>query len=67
VVVEGVLKLHRNLMWEVTLPNPTILRLEDEALIAVDVEKTLADAHVGEATSLAPCAQALRLAGIQHA
>ena len=37
----------------------TILLLEDEALIALDVEKTLADAELGKATSVASCAGAL--------
>jgi DNA-binding NarL/FixJ family response regulator len=36
----------------------TILLLEDEALIAMDVEQTLADSRVGEAT--ASCAGAIK-------
>ena len=39
---------------------PNILLLEDEALIAIDVERTLADGQVGQATSLASCAGALK-------
>lgn len=44
----------------VTMQTPTILLLEDEALISMDVEQTLADAQVGEATSLASCAGAMK-------
>jgi DNA-binding response OmpR family regulator len=36
-----------------------ILLLEDEALIAIEVERTLADAQLGPATCLASCAGAL--------
>jgi DNA-binding response OmpR family regulator len=38
----------------------TILLLEDEALIAMDVEQTLADAQIGDATSLTSCAGAMK-------
>ncbi|OWO92291.1 response regulator [Rhizobium esperanzae] len=38
---------------------PAILLLEDEALIAMDVERTLDDAQAGTSTSLASCAAAL--------
>jgi hypothetical protein len=41
------------------MPTATILLLEDEALIAMDVEQTLADAQFGRATSLASCAGAM--------
>jgi DNA-binding response OmpR family regulator len=43
----------------VTMLMPNILLLEDEALIALDVERTLADAQIGQATSFASCAGAL--------
>jgi len=39
---------------------PNILLLEDEALIALDVERTLADAQIGQSTSFASCAGALK-------
>jgi DNA-binding response OmpR family regulator len=38
---------------------PNILLLEDEALIALDVERTFADAEIGQTTSFASCVGAL--------
>ena len=39
---------------------PNILLLEDEAFIALDVEKTLNDMTAGSVTSIASCAGALK-------
>jgi DNA-binding response OmpR family regulator len=41
------------------MQTPNILLLEDEAVIAMDVEQTLFKAGLGPATSLASCASAL--------
>lgn len=49
--------LAENMM--VTISHPTILLLEDEALIAVDLEKILGDAQAGRVVTLASCAAAL--------
>ncbi len=38
---------------------PTIILLEDEALISIDVETTLADIKAGSVISIASCAEAL--------
>ncbi len=43
----------------VTISHPTILLLEDEALIAVDIEKILGDAQAGRVVTLASCVAAL--------
>ncbi|MVA37749.1 response regulator [Agrobacterium vitis] len=39
---------------------PNILLLEDEALIAMDVEKILTDINAGSVTNIASCADALK-------
>jgi DNA-binding response OmpR family regulator len=42
-----------------TLPSPEVLILEDEALIALDLENMLLDAQAGQLTVLTSCAAAM--------
>jgi two-component SAPR family response regulator len=55
-----IIRIFENKTRVVSMHTPNILILEDEALIALDVETTLTDIKAGSVTNIASCAEALK-------